>query len=159
MPTETAPAKSETARNSLQFLTFLVADPFFGVDVHSVQEVLRAQQMSRVPKTPEVSEGLIHLRGEIVTAIDMRRRLKLPPREIDQPRANVVIRTDDGAVSLLVDEIGDVLDVDAATYERPPQNFDAVVQDLIRDVCKLKDWLLLVLDPERSVDLSVGIVV
>ena len=68
----------------------------------------------------------------------------------------IVVRTDDGAVSLLVDEIGDVLDVDEATYERPPENLDPAARELIRGVYKLKDRLLLVLDAERTVDLSVS---
>jgi hypothetical protein len=68
------------AQTSGQFSTFFVADLFFGVDVLRVQEVLRFQQMTRVPQAPEVIEGLINLRGQIVTAIDMRRRLRLPPR-------------------------------------------------------------------------------
>ena len=94
-----------------------------------VQEVLRFQQMTHVPKAPEVIEGLINLRGQIVTAIDMRRRLGLPPRAGDQMPTNMVVRTDDGAVSLLVDEIGDVLDMDAATYERPPENLDPAARE------------------------------
>ena len=68
----------------------------------------------------------------------------------------MVIRTDDGAVSLLVDEIGDVLDVDAATYERPPENLDPAAREIIRGVYKLKDRLLLVLDTERTVDIAIG---
>jgi purine-binding chemotaxis protein CheW len=148
--------KSEFMQTSGQFSTFFVADLFFGVDVHSVQEVLRFQQMSHVPKAPEVIEGLINLRGQIVTAIDMRRRLKLPPRAGEQMPTNMVVRTDDGAVSLLVDEIGDVLDVDAAAYERPPENLDPAARDLIRGVYKLKDRLLLVLDTERTADITVG---
>ena len=100
------------------------------------------------------SEGLINLRGQIVTAIDMRRRLGLPPRSEAQPPMNIVVRTDDGAVSLLVDEIGDVLDVEAATYERPPENLDPAAREIIRGVYKLKDRLLLVLDTERTVDLA-----
>ena len=63
---------------------------------------------------------------------------------------NMVVRTEDGAVSLLVDEIGDVLDVDAATYERPPENLDPAARELIRGVFKLKDRLLLVLDTEKA---------
>ena len=112
MATDTATLKSELAQTSGQFSTFFVADLFFGVDVLRVQEVLRFQQMTRVPQAPEVIEGLINLRGQIVTAIDMRRRLRLPPRAGDQTPMNMVVRTEDGAVSLLVDEIGDVLDVD-----------------------------------------------
>ncbi|MGO9095620.1 MAG: chemotaxis protein CheW [Bryobacteraceae bacterium] len=154
MAADTATAKSELAQASGQYATFFVADLFFGVDVLRVQEVLRFQQMTRVPLAPDVIEGLINLRGQIVTAIDMRRRLGLPPRAGGQTPMNMVVRTVDGAISLLVDEIGDVLDVDAATYERPPENLEPAARDLIRGVYKLKDRLLLVLDAERTVDLA-----
>jgi purine-binding chemotaxis protein CheW len=126
------------------------------VDVLHVQEVLRSQQMTSVPQAPEVIEGLINLRGQIVTAIDMRRRLLLPPRPGDHSPMNIVVRTVDGAVSLLVDEIGDVLNMDAAAYERPPENLEPAAKELIRGVYKLKDRLLLVLDEERTVDLAIG---
>ena len=155
MTNESANSKSELAQASGQFSTFYVADLFFGVDVLRVQEVLRFQQMTHVPKAPEVIEGLINLRGQIVTAIDLRRRLRLPPRAGNQMPTNVVVRTDDGAVSLLVDEIGDVLDMDSATYERPPENLDPAARGIC-GVYKLKDRLLLALDTERTVDLAVG---
>jgi purine-binding chemotaxis protein CheW len=147
--------KSERAQRGAQFSTFFVADLFFGVDVLRVQEVLRFQPMTRVPQAPKVIEGLINLRGQIVTAIDMRRRLGLPARADGQTPMNMVVRTDEGAVSLLVDEIGDVLDVDESLYERPPENLDRAARELIDGVYKLKDRLLLVLDTERTVDLAV----
>jgi purine-binding chemotaxis protein CheW len=146
-----------TTKSSSQFSTFFVDDLFFGVDVLHVQEVLRSQPMTSVPQAPDVIEGLINLRGQIVTAIDMRRRLLLPARGPDNPGSmNIVVRTADGAVSLLVDEIGDVLGMDASAYERPPDNLVPAARDLIRGVYKLKDRLLLVLDEERTVDLAVG---
>jgi purine-binding chemotaxis protein CheW len=149
--------KPATSNSSNQFSTFFVADLFFGVDVLHVQEVLRSQPMTSVPQAPDVIEGLINLRGQIVTAIDMRRRLLLPARGADNPGSmNIVVRTVDGAVSLLVDEIGDVLGMDASAYERPPDNLVPAARDLIRGVYKLKDRLLLVLDEERTVDLAVG---
>jgi purine-binding chemotaxis protein CheW len=156
MTTETPTPKTELAQASGQFSTFFVADLFFGVDVLNVQEVLRFQPMTPVPRAPEVIEGLINLRGQIVTAIDMRRRLGLPHRGGDKSPMNMVVRTSDGAVSLLVDEIGDVLDMDSATYERTPENLDPAARELIRGVYKLKDRLLLVLDAERTVDLAAG---
>jgi purine-binding chemotaxis protein CheW len=110
--------------------------------------------MTRVPQAPAVIEGLINLRGQIVSAIDMRRRLGLPVRTGDHPPMNMVVRTEDGAVSLLVDEIGDVLDVDSSAYERPPENLDHAARDVILGVYKLKDRLMLVLDAERTVDLG-----
>lgn len=147
---------SEAMRSSGQFSTFFVGDLFFGVDVLRVQEVLRFQQMTGVPMAPEVIEGLINLRGQIVTAIDMRRRLRLPPRSAEQTPMNMVIRTEDGAVSLLVDEIGDVLDVDSGSFERPPASLDQAARELIRGVYKLKDRLMLVLDVEQTVEISAG---
>jgi purine-binding chemotaxis protein CheW len=127
---------------------------FFGVDVIDVQEVLRSQEMTPVPQAPDVVQGLINLRGQIVTAIDMRRRLKLPPQAENQTPMNMVVRTAEGVVSLLVDEIGDVLDVDAATYERSPDNLDPAARELIRGVYKLKDRVLLVLDTEKAVEVE-----
>ena len=146
----------ERAQAGGQFSTFFVADLFFGVDVLHVQEVLRFQQMTHVPLAPDVVDGLINLRGQIVTAIDMRRRLQLPSRAAGQTPMNMVVRTEEGAVSLLVDEIGDVLDVEASTYERPPENLDPAARGIIRGVYKLKERLLLILDVERTVDLAVG---
>jgi purine-binding chemotaxis protein CheW len=146
--------KPQLTQTSGQLSTFFVADLFFGVDVHDVQEVLHFQQMTPVPQASEIVEGLINLRGQIVTAIDMRRRLRLPPRTENQIPMNMVVRTSDGVVSLQVDEIGDVLDVDAAAYERSPDNLDPATRELIRGVYKLKDRVLLVLDFEKAVEVG-----
>jgi purine-binding chemotaxis protein CheW len=155
----TARTKTETVEKAPtagiaggQYSTFYVAGLFFGIDVLRVQEVLGFQQMTRVPLAPDVIEGLINLRGQIVTAIDMRRCLQLPARTGGQAPTSMVVQTEDGAVSLLVDEIGDVLDVDASAYERPPENLAGSARELIRGVYKLKDQLLLVLDPERTAE-------
>src|SRR5512147_1217078 len=102
-----------------QVATFLLDGLFFGVDVRRVQEVIRYQPMTRVPLAPDVVSGVINLRGQIVTAIDARRRLGLRERPAGTLPMNVVLRTDDGAVSLLVDEIGDVLEVTEECVEPP----------------------------------------
>src|SRR5712691_1623782 len=94
-----------------QLCTFMVGDLFFGVEVQQVQEVIRYLPMTRVPLAPRVVEGLINLRGQIVTAIDLRRRLELPERAEGQRPMNIVVRTAGGAVSLLVDDIGEVVEV------------------------------------------------
>ena len=152
MATDTAVLKSELAQTSGQFSTFFVGDLFFGVDVLRVQEVLRFQQMTRVPQAPQVIEGLINLRGQIVTAIDLRRRLGMSERPADQLPMNVVVRTDDGALSLLVDEIGDVIEVEEQTFEQPPETLKGMEREMIRGVHKLPGSLLLVLDTERAVN-------
>ena len=141
-------------KSSNQLSTFFVADLFFGIDVLQVQEVLRHQPMTPVPQAPDVIEGLINLRGQIVPAIDMRRRLKMPSRPAELSPMNIVVKGSDGAVSLLVDEIGDVIRVDALTFELPPTNLNPVAKQITRGVYKLKHQLLLVLDAERTVDLT-----
>jgi purine-binding chemotaxis protein CheW len=133
-----------------QFATFVLHGLFFGVDVLKVQEVIRYQEMTRVPIAPPMVEGLINLRGQIITAIDLRRRLGLPEREPDQLPLNVVVRTDDGAVSLLVDEIGDVVEIDSESFERVPETVTGMARDLILGVYKLPMRLLLILDTERA---------
>ncbi|MFO0982210.1 MAG: chemotaxis protein CheW [Planctomycetota bacterium] len=140
-----------------QFCTFHLDRLFLGVEVEKVQEVIRYQEMTRVPLAAEVIRGLINLRGRIVTAIDLRRRLLLSPRDERARPMNVVLRTDDGAVSLLVDEIGDVIEVEDQAYERAPDNVRAPARDLIRGVYKLKDKLLLVLDTEKTVSLNASV--
>lgn len=134
-----------------KFCTFTLDGLLFGVEVMKVQEVIRYLEMTRVPLAPSVVRGLINLRGQIVTAIDLRRRLGLTERPADQSPMNVVIRTDDEAVSLLVDEIGEVREVDESAFERPPETLRGVARELIRGAYKLKDRLLLVLDTEKAV--------
>jgi purine-binding chemotaxis protein CheW len=131
-----------------QLCTFYVDDLFFGVDVTRVQEVIRYQQMTRVPLASDVIRGLINLRGQIVTAIDLRKRLGLADSQ--ELPMNVVVRTDDGVVSLLVDEIGDVVEVTAESYERGPDTLSAATRELVTGVYKLKRELLLLLDTERA---------
>ncbi len=136
-----------------QYCTFYAHDMYFGIWVREVQEVLLYQDMVRVPLASPVVRGLINLRGQIVTAIDLRRRLDLPDRAADVDPMNVVLRTDDGAVSLLVDEIGDVVEVDERTFEAPPETLDGRARELIEGVYKLEGQLLLILDAAKTIDL------
>jgi purine-binding chemotaxis protein CheW len=145
--TSDAAAPSAGAR---QFATFAVGDLYFGVEVLRVQEVLKYQPMTKVPLMPGVVRGLINLRGQIVPAIDLRERLSLSPRGDDSLPMNVVVRTSGGVVSLLVDEIDDVLEIDAHQEEATPATVTGAARDLITGVYKLNDQLLLALDVERA---------
>lgn len=144
----------DAAQTATQYCTFSVGDLYFGIDVRRVQEVLRSQEVTRVPQAPVEIEGLINLRGQIVPAVDVRRRLGLCARPGGVQPMNMVVRTEEGAASLLVDEIGDVLDIDGATFEPVPDNLPAEQRELILGVCKLRERLLLVLDAERTLDLA-----
>ncbi|MGB8480585.1 MAG: chemotaxis protein CheW [Acidobacteriaceae bacterium] len=132
-----------------QFATFFLGDSYFGVEVERVQEILRNQEMTPVPLSSPVVRGLINLRGQIVTAIDLRRRLGLPARAEGQPLMNVVVRSSGGGVSLLVDDIGDVVEAEESTFERPPDTLDGDARKMIRGVHKLNERLMHVLDTEQ----------
>ena len=137
------------------FCTFCIDNLLFGIEVLRIQEVIRAQKMTRVPRSNPVVRGLMNLRGQIVTALDLRLRLGLPERREDKPLMNVVIRAADGPVSLLVDDIGDVLEVDSRKFESAPETLQGPMRALIRGVYKLEGQLLLALNVEPLLKLSI----
>lgn len=137
--------------------TFRVGTLEFGVEVMQVQEVLRAQVMTIVPLAPDAVSGLVNLRGQIVTAIDMRRRLGLPDRAEGEAPMNVIVRTEDGAVSLLVDDIGDVIEADPESAEPVPATVSPALRTLITGVQRTAHSLLLVLDPEAAAELPAAV--
>jgi purine-binding chemotaxis protein CheW len=136
---------------SAQLCTFLVEDLYFGIDVRDVEEVIRFQPMTPVPLAAHHVRGLINLRGRVVPAIDMRRRLQMSDRGPQHLPMNIVLRTLDGPVSLLVDEIVDVVEVDPDMYEPRPEAVCGLVWHYINSIYKLPERLLLVLDTERAV--------
>lgn len=138
-----------------QLCTFLVDGLTLGIDVTRVQEVLRYQDMTPVPLAPGVVGGLINLRGQIVTALDLRHRLGAPQRPEGELPMNVVIRHPEGVVSFLVDEIGDVVDVDDASFEPPPETLGARSKALVQGVYKLENQLLLLLNTELAMHVDV----
>jgi purine-binding chemotaxis protein CheW len=140
-----------------QLCTFTVGDLFFGIDVLTIQEVLRPQPMTRVPLAPGVIRGLINLRGQILTAIDLRERLGLPAAPAEVPGMNVVVRLPDGSVSLLVDQVGEVLNLSEEQFETSPVTLRGAVSEVISGVYKLKDRLLLLLDVESAVAIPIAI--
>ncbi len=134
----------------VQFCTFTLDGLWFGVTVDRVQEIVRPLKLTRVPLAPPIIRGLMNLRGQIVTAIDLRRRLEIPDRESGVLPMNVVIRTDDGLVSLQVDQIGDVIVVETSTRDDPPSTLTGTARELIRGAYQLPNRLLLDLDLDRT---------
>jgi purine-binding chemotaxis protein CheW len=135
---------------SRQFCTFYLERLLFGVELQKVQEVLRYLELTDVPLAPQVVSGLMNLRGQIVTAVDLRRRLELPQRAEDALPMNVVVRTPDGAVSMLVDDIGDVVDVEEQSFERLPETLHGKIREVILGVHKLDKYLMHVLDTDKA---------
>jgi purine-binding chemotaxis protein CheW len=134
--------------------TFYLDGMLFGIDVDAVQEVLRYQAMTPVPLAPPVVAGLINLRGQIVTALDLRRRLELPERSTDVLPTNVVLRSSTVGASLLVDSIGEVLEVDDESFEPPPETAQGTAHELILGAYKLPDQLLLLLDLRKTLEIG-----
>jgi len=141
-----------TAAIARKFCTFTLDGQWFGVDVGQVQEVLTQRDITPVPLAPEAVRGLINLRGQIVTAFDLRRCLDMPPLQPGRHPANLVIRSGSEAVSLLVDEVGDVVETLEETFERPPATLDGRAREMIRGAHKLGEGLLLVLDTDRALE-------
>ena len=137
---------------TVNLCTFRLHEFMIGIDVTLVQEVLNRQDATRIPLVSDVVQGLINLRGEIVTTIDLRRRLGLPQRSVEEPCMNVVIRTADGPVALTVDQIGDVIDADESLFEFPPPTLGGPHREFVTGVFKLDETLLLLIDLDRVLD-------
>ena len=136
---------------STRLVTFTLDDRSYGVDVDSVQEVLRGLPRTRIPLAPRALAGLINLRGQVLTAIDLREQLELPPRDPALEPMLVVIRVAGEPVALLVDTIGAVVDVEADQFELPPETLNGPSRALVTGAYKLTDHLLLALDVDRAV--------
>ena len=137
---------------SRQYCTFYLDQCVFRIELTRIQELLPSQEMTPVPLSSSVVRGLINLRGQIVTAIDMRRLLKLGDSKSDEPPMNVVLHDDGEAVSLLVDQIGDVVEVEDHYFEPPPETLQGSIRSLIQGTYKMRKQLMLVLDISKALD-------
>lgn len=140
-----------TITESKSYCTFRVNNLLFGVEVQNVQEVLRSQPTTHVPLSPPVVHGLMNLRGQIVSALSFRERLGLPPNDPGTQPMNIVIRSSEGPISILVDEIGDVIKVDESQFEPAPETLRGAQRELTRGAYKLENGLLLILDTDRVI--------
>jgi purine-binding chemotaxis protein CheW len=129
--------------------TFQVADLYLGLDVASVQEVLRGQVVTRLPLAADPVRGIINLRGRIVPAIELRRCLDLAPAPDDAGRATLVVRMAEAPVSLLVDQVEDVIEIAEEALEPIPETMRPRTRELLRGVVQRNDRLLLELDLGR----------
>ena len=136
--------------------TFWAGGLLLGVDVAVVQEVLAARPVTAVPLAPPGMLGLLNLRGQLVTAVDARQRLGLPAHAPDDGAVNVIIRTEDDVVSLVVDRAGEVVEVDEGSFEEVGDVVGEAIGALVTGAHKLDDALLLVLDAERTVSVTAG---
>ncbi len=139
-----------------QICTFFINKIYFGIDVLQIQEIIRSQQITHIPLAPPDICGLINLRGQIVTIIDLQRRLemtKTPPATInptDEPQGyKLILHTDSEIVGLLVDNIGDVLECTEENFEPPPATLKGKIRESLQATYKLEDEFLLILNTEK----------
>ena len=137
-----------------QYTTCVVDDLLVGIKVEALQEVTAGAELTPVPLASSLVSGLLNLRGHVVTAVDLRRCLQLRERPSGQRPVHVIMRTADGAVSLLVDQVGDVFQLDEDDCEPPPSTLDGRLRDLITGAFNLDGRLLLVLDTDRALAFS-----
>ena len=137
---------------SRQFATFEVADQLFGVEVHTVQEVLSYNEYTPVPLAPPAVGGLFNLRGQVIAAVDLRVQLGLARQAMKGPVMNVILRGDGEPVSLLVDRIGEVVDLDDEAFEGPPDTLSGPTRELVTGTFKMDGRLMLALDVNQAVD-------
>ncbi|WP_299397382.1 chemotaxis protein CheW [Pelagibius sp.] len=133
------------------FVTFVIADQLFGIPVLKVQDVLSTHNITRIPLAPPEIAGSLNLRGRIVTAMDVRLRLGLPPKE-RASSMSIVAEHDGELYSLMVDSVGEVLALNASDYERNPPTLDPKFRDYSAGIYRLDEKLLVVLDVNRLLD-------
>lgn len=146
----------EANSNTSQLLTFMLSEQMFGVPVLQVNDVLGPQKITRTPLAPAAVAGVMNLRGRIVTAIDMRRCLNQPPREQGKSNMSVVVDQDGELFSLMIDSVGDVLDLTRDTYEDVPATLDTAWRSVSSGIHKLHDKILVVLDVEQLLRMASG---
>lgn len=133
--------------DNAQYCTFELDQHVFGIPVGDVQEVLASQRVRRVPGATSEVAGLLNLRGEIVTRLDLRPRLQLAATATSEaPRLDMVVRTADGPVSLVVDAVGDVLSLGVEDLDEVPDTVPQALRSVVRAVHQAPDRLLLILD-------------
>jgi purine-binding chemotaxis protein CheW len=142
---------AELNRNSSQFTTFIVSGRLYGIDVQSVQEVTKSLLITSVPLAPNYIHGLINLRGQIATAVSLRELFELkdpPPSEF----MNVVCRLDGVLISLLVDQIGDVIELNQSSFEPTPDTVSVKVARFMDGIYKIPGQLLSIIDVNKILE-------
>jgi purine-binding chemotaxis protein CheW len=148
---ERAEAATEEER---VFVTLTVADQLCGVPVLAVRDILGEQTITRIPLAPPEVAGSLNLRGRIVTAIDLRRRLQLPPADPGQKRMSVVTELGGELYALLVDQVSEVMSLKASAFERNPPTLERCWANFSTGIYRLDGRLLVVLDVARLLALA-----
>jgi len=138
------------------YVTLMLADQLCGVPVLAVRDVLADQTIARIPLAPREVAGNLNLRGRIVTAIDLRQRLRLPARAAGAPSMSIVTEQGSELYALLVDQVSEVISLPAAGLERNPPTLPALWVEHSQGIYRLDERLLVVLDVDRLLNLDLA---
>lgn len=144
-------AQADAFADTEDFVTFTIARQLFGIPVLKVQDVLSSHNITRIPLAPPEIAGSLNLRGRIVTAMDVRLRLGLPPRD-RQASMSIVAEHEGELYSLMVDSVGEVLALKGSAWERNPPTLDPKFREYSLGIYRLDEELLVVLDVNRLLD-------
>jgi len=147
--------REDKARSDMvQLATFFLGGELFGINALHVQEILAYQEITTVPLAPKYVRGLINLRGQIVAMIDLRRRLGFEQLAEEPTGMNLIVNSDEGPMGLLVDQIGNVVDIQGDRLKSPPGTIRGVAVHYIQAICQLEEELLIVLDLDSILQLG-----
>lgn len=142
----------EFNKRTKDYLTINIADQRFGIPVLQVQDVLREQAVTKIPLAPPEVAGSLNLRGRIVTAINVRKRLGLPPLENGKSCMSVVVEHQNELYSLIIDSVGDVLSLDGRQFEKSPNTLDPIWKEISTGIFQLKEELLIIVDVSKLLE-------
>lgn len=137
---------------SKDFLTIIIAEQRFGIPVLQVQDVLREQAVTKIPLAPPEVAGSLNLRGRIVTAIDVRKRLDLPPKKDGASSMSVVVEHNNELFSLIIDRVGDVLSLENDLFEKSPSTLDPAWKEISTGIYQLEKELLVIMDVSKLIE-------
>lgn len=149
-----AVARVGSHEDRAQYVSIMIGGQMFGIPVLLVHDVLGPQRITRIPLAPPEVAGSLNLRGRIVTAIDVRMKLGLPKRTAGETTMSVVVEHGGEFYSLMVDQVGEVLSLDANNFERNPATLDPRWREVSLGIYRLDAQLLVVLDVTRLLDFS-----
>ncbi len=155
VPVDNKALSTHPGGNLEDFVTFFIGDQMFGIPVLRVQDILTPDQIAPIPLAPNEVVGSINLRGRIVTVIDVRTRLGLPPREGERTgNMGVTVEQNNDLYTLLVDKIGDVIGLSKEFYEKNPATLDPKWREFSNGVFRLEKSLMVVLDINNLLELA-----
>lgn len=149
MSTVATRSRKRIVRSEIQLITFYVGDLLLGVDINQVKEINRHTDITPVPDAPECVSGVINLRGDVVTVVDLRTILQLPAVEIGRSHRNVIVNPNGEPVGILVDRVADVVTTKPDEIEPSPSNVNGIEGSYFKGVYKQDGELLVILDVEK----------